>query len=1056
LTFSDLLQLIEAIIALAAKYLAMLTGNPPVTPADALKALAADPDFLHIRDELLLLLKLRFGEQFRNLYHPLVCPLRATLYKDGVGAMMARDQQLQQTSFDFNAYYQPTGVVARPYPVEDIDFTATGAYSLYNWELFFHAPLMIANRLASEQQFDQAMVWYHRIFDPTGTLPGTSPQKYWVTKPFYQSTAADYAAQRVDTLMTNLADPASPERLALEQAVDDWRTHPFRPHVVAKYRTTAYQRTVVMNYVNTLINWGDYLFRQDTMEAITQATQLYILADKLLGPKPRVVPAPVEDPGETYLQLAGRLDAFGNALVELENYLPDLSVLPEHGNELPPPPVTLASLYFCIPPDDAMLSVWDTVADRLFKIRNSQNIDGVERVLALFAPPIDPGMLVRAVAAGLDLSSILAGMNAPLPAYRFDPMVRRAVEFTEDVRNLGASLLGALEKKDAEVLALLRNDLEVKLLTAQRDLKSMAIDAAQDEILVLQRAREISDERRAFYAAWTRINANEQLNLDKMGDANDQQKAASIVRATGAVLGIIPDIAVGAHGAGGSPAVHASFGGSTLAHVADASATVLTMLSGVASYEAARAGALGGLDRRADDAAMQARVGQRELAHIDQQIATAQLRHDIAVKDLAVHDVQIANAQKISDTLKSKYTNADLYQWMIDDITSVYYQAYQLAYAAAKKAESCYQHELGTSDTFLAFGYWDSRKKGLQAADKLLFDIRRMQAQYLEADKREYEITKHVSLRELDPLALSKLRITGSCDFEIPEALFDLDHPGHYFRRIKSIAVTIPCIAGPYSSVSARLTQVSNRYRSNTNRTAGAATPQQQYEEVDGGDPRFVYSVGTSQSIATSSAQNDPGLFQLEFSDERYLPFERTGAIGGWRLELPDTVRQFDYSTIANLIIHIRYTARDGGSGLRSLASTSLMAKLQQIKQGLSKTGLHTMLDLKRDDYNAWHALKSTGSTTITIGADRLPYFVQPLSPTLGTATLLTKADGNPASYPIAVQGNPVALGFQASWGFNLNDVNGLALDTPVTLSVPAGQLPALQELCLVLKVDTP
>lgn len=35
----------------------------------------------------------------------------------------------------------------------------------------------------------------------------------------------------------------------------------------------------------------------------------------------------------------------------------------------------------------------ETVADRLYKIRNSLNIEGVKRTLALFAPPIDPGML---------------------------------------------------------------------------------------------------------------------------------------------------------------------------------------------------------------------------------------------------------------------------------------------------------------------------------------------------------------------------------------------------------------------------------------------------------------------------------------------------------------------------------------------------------------------------------------------------------------------------------------------------------------------------------------
>jgi hypothetical protein len=44
--------------------------------------------------------------------------------------------------------------------------------------------------------------------------------------------------------------------------------------------------------------------------------------------------------------------------------------------------------------------------------------------------------------------------------------------------------------------------------------------------------------------------------------------------------------------------------------------------------------------------------------------------------------------------------------------------------------------------------------------------------------------------------------------------------------------------------------------------------------------------VGSIQSVATSNAQNDSGLFELNFRDERYLPFEGTGAISSWRLEL--------------------------------------------------------------------------------------------------------------------------------------------------------------------------
>ncbi|SMX36817.1 neuraminidase-like domain-containing protein [Maliponia aquimaris] len=1053
-TFSDILKLVEDILALVARYVARLTATPAPDPAAVLSDLLEDPDFIDIRDEIQRYFGLRFAERFENLYHPLVCPLRATLYKSGIDKMMARDSQLQITAFDFDDTFDPTSLVAQPYPVEDVDFSSSGSYAAYNWELFFHTPLMIAKRLASENRFDEAMEWYHRIFNPTGTLDGDAPQKYWVTKPFFQATSGDYLAQRIDRLLTDVADPASPERHELEVAIAEWRRKPFRPHVVARFRPVAYQRATVMSYIGTLIDWGDYLFRQDTMESITQATQLYILADKLLGPKPRTVKPPVAVTAQTYTQLKADLDAFGNALVELETYLPDLGILPEGGDELPAPPVTLSSLYFCIPPNENMLKYYDTVEDRLFKIRNSQNIDGVERVLALFAPPIDPGMLVRAAAAGLSLSSILAGMNGPLPAYRFQVMANKATELTQEVRALGNALLAALEKKDAEALALLRNDLEVQLLKAQRSLQELEIEAAEEQITVLEKTRAITEERNAFYTAFERINANEQLNLDKLAEAQDFEMAAGIVRATGAVLGIIPDISFGGHGAGGSPAVHATFGGSTLATVAEAAATVLSIFSGIASYEATRAGTLGRLDRTKDDADLQARQTSLELAHIDQQIVAAGLRRDIAVKALEVHDVQTDHAEQIGTFLEDKYTSRELYQWMANDITKVYYRAYQLAYDTARKAERCYQHELGSSETFLEFGYWDSRRKGLQTANKLLHDIKRMETRYLEANRREYEITKHVSLRQLDPLALTRLKTSGTCDFEIPEALYDMDHPGHYFRRVKSVAISIPCVAGPFASVSARLSQVNNRYRKSTAKAAGAMTPQAEYEEAPGNDTRFAYDIGATQSVATSSGQNDTGLFELSFRDDRYLPFEGTGAIGDWRLEFPDTVRQFDYSTISDVIVHVRYTARDGGSSLRSLAQSTLKAKLQDIAQGLAKTGMHVMVDLKRDDYNAWHALKSTGTTTLTLTRDRLPYALQPLTPVLGTTTLLAKVAGAPASFTVGVGGTDVSLNFSPEWQLNHNDHPGLALDVPVTLTVAAGDLAALEELSLVIGVS--
>jgi len=73
----------------------------------------------------------------------------------------------------------------------------------------------------------------------------------------------------------------------------------------------------------------------------------------------------------------------------------------------------------------------------------------------------------------------------------------------------------------------------------------------------------------------------------------------------------------------------------------------------------------------------------------------------------------------------------------------------------------------------------------------------------------------------------------------------------------------------------------------------------------------------------------DSGLFETNLRDERYLPFEHSGVISEWQLELPANPgnkdpRQFDYDTISDVILHIRYTARQGGDLLRKGATDNL------------------------------------------------------------------------------------------------------------------------------------
>src|SRR4029079_7556520 len=88
----------------------------------------------------------------------------------------------------------------------------------------------------------------------------------------------------------------------------------------------------------------------------------------------------------------------------------------------------MGGLYFCVPGNEKLSEYWDTVEDRLFKIRHCMNIDGIERQLPLFEPPIDPALLVKATAAGLDIAAVLADLEAPLPLYRFNVMLQKAVE----------------------------------------------------------------------------------------------------------------------------------------------------------------------------------------------------------------------------------------------------------------------------------------------------------------------------------------------------------------------------------------------------------------------------------------------------------------------------------------------------------------------------------------------------------------------------------------------------------------------------------------------------
>jgi hypothetical protein len=933
-----------------------------------------------------------------------------------------------------------------------IDVSIGGPYANYNWELLYHIPVMVAVHLSNNQRFAEAQKWFDLVFKPTSTDTSVPPpERFW--KSFVFRNNLDI--QNINTLLALLSTPDTQLDPAQIQTKTDVITgyngilaNPFDPHIVARTRPSAYQWYVVMKYLDNLIAWGDSLFLADTVETINEATLCYVLAADILGPRPQVMPRPGGTSPKNFLQLkqAG-LDRMSNALVSLESQFPfNLVPGPASGGSGSADQSGALfgigrSLYFCVPPNQKLLGYWDTVADRLFKIRNSENIQGVVQQLPLFDPPLDPGMLVKAAAAGIDIGSIVNGLNQPVGPVRSPLLIQKALELAGEVRALGGALLASLEKGEAEQLALLRQGHEIQLQQMVQNVRFLQWQHAQETTNGLLKTRVSALERYTYYLRLLGLNPDPattpptftpdrrelteknfndtysalvseydlpiaglaynslqlaqgsspstrsgstgqgQLYLNKNEDAElnthlptarDTRIAANVANAIAA--GVDPIPSAEAHVAFWGIGVHSKlFSGQTLADIAKSGADILQVLAGWQQDQAGIAARTAGYQRRADEWTLQANLAARELAQIGRQIIASLIAEQVAEHDYLTVKTQVQQAQDVQAFLQSKFTSAVFYSWMQSDLSGLYYQYYRLACDTARKAEQTMKQELMRPELdttqFIQFNYWDSGHQGLLSGEALYLDIKRMELAYHDNNKRELELTRHVSLRQLDPLALLTLRITGSCTVTVPEWLYDRDCPGHFMRRIKSLSLSVPSVVGPYTSINCTASLQSSTLRVSP-LLAGGVYARDTTQE----DDRFIDYFGATDLIVTSGGTSDSGMFETNLRDERFLPFEGAGAISTWNLSLPSQLRAFDYTTISDVILHIRYTAREAGDPLGSQATKELLTMLDTA--GQSSQAL--LFCLRYDFPTQWSAfVNGTGDFTVTLEKQYFPYAVQ-------------------------------------------------------------------------------
>ena len=215
------------------------SGSHPFTRSGFSKQVVSAPGF-----------KLPFYSPFRfePLCHPFAWLFIRLLEHDGARGLLTLAAQNPSgadkgdAAGHFAKRLQPsTKLVAQPYSPYDVDFRAQGSYAPYNWELFFHAPLLIASKLMQDARYADARKWLHYIFNPTigaSTDPskssdGTGTNRFWQLQVFRENTNTQSAEEFLTALATG-----SPSNLAaqVKAQINQWIKYPADPHRIAQLR----------------------------------------------------------------------------------------------------------------------------------------------------------------------------------------------------------------------------------------------------------------------------------------------------------------------------------------------------------------------------------------------------------------------------------------------------------------------------------------------------------------------------------------------------------------------------------------------------------------------------------------------------------------------------------------------------------------------------------------------------------------------------------------------------------------------------------------------------
>ncbi|MHC8328531.1 Tc toxin subunit A-related protein [Pseudomonas sp. LB1P83] len=763
-----------------------------------------------------------------------------------------------------------------------------GANGLYFWELFFHLSHLLATRLRDEGRFAQAQNWLRYVFDPQAKAESNAPNPkplYWRCRP-----------------LTNPGNPGS-EIL-----------NPTDPDAIGYAAPRHFQILMFTEYVNNLMAWGDWYYRQLTRDSLVAAKLCYVQAKFLMGKAPLVrtvnswQTATVED----LLRSSRSRPALEQFERELDFSLVDFPAACDN----PPLLGLLANGPFKLPINQLLLDLFKLPDDRLYNLRNNLDINGNLLDIPNFSPISDPNQLLRDLAGGGVAGPRPMGGRLVVGAFRWRVTFEAALRAVQTLQDYGNQVLNMLVQRDrAEQEELQQNHL-VELGSYVEIVQRQTIDQMVSSMSALSSSREVAQERAQAYSKLYEENVSkvEYEVMDSLHQSKVLALTSSAIKPVGAVIASLPNI------------FGMAAGGHEPAKIVDAVCYGLDIAASVLQIDADKQATTEAYRRRRADWELQRNQAQAEVRAIDSQIDAQ--NHAVLAARTSLDQALRANSQALTvyTFLKKRATNAELFGWMLGQLKALHYQAYDAVVSLCLSAQASLSAETGDYDSPIPLPrVWEDSRHGLAAGEHLRGHLLRMEREYLQRHERRLELIKTISLRQLfedtvDPQtgidnwksALEQLLSSGSLEFKLTQLLFDRDHPGHYCRQIGSVEFDLPMLTGPNENVQATVLQISSMIATK----ATAQSVKHLHKPAGSVAPRDVQiNLRSGQRIALSMGIGDNGMVAMKPDDGLLNPFENTGVVSRWILNFPWASKEPQLSmlrSLTDIIMRIRYTAKVG------------------------------------------------------------------------------------------------------------------------------------------------